>query len=86
MVAGGEYSLSTTAPNGVTFAGCQSSYITWTGGIPSWTHRAYFLFFFFFFFFFFFLYFGYTTPPAPGDSWVLPRDKGIRDFLLASFP
>ncbi|WAS91749.1 alpha/beta hydrolase family protein [Nannocystis punicea] len=86
MLPGGDYSASTTAPNGVTFAGCQLSYITWTGGTPGWNKRAYYLLYENITPWDGHLYFGYTTPPAPGQSWDLPLNKGIRDFLLASFP
>jgi dienelactone hydrolase len=87
MLAGGEYSPSAASPVGVDFAGCITGYLTWTGGAPvSWNQRAMFL-----------LYanitpidghafFGYTTPPPAGGSWAIPLNRGIRDFLQASFP
>lgn len=87
MLAGGEYSPSADSPLGADFAGCITGYLTWTGGAPvSWNRRALFLLYANISIFDGHAYFGYTTPPPIGGSWAIPLNKGIRDFLQASFP
>src|SRR6185295_6110848 len=87
MIAGGEYSPSADSPLGVDFAGCITGYLTWTGGAPvSWNKRAMFLLYANILSIDGHAFFGYTTPPPAGGSWAIPLNKGIRDFLQASFP
>jgi hypothetical protein len=87
MLAGGEYSPSAASPIGINFAGCITGYLTWTAGAPvSWNQRAMFLLYANTTDFDGHAYFGYTTPPPVGGVWTIPLNKGIRDFLQASFP